>query len=287
MKRMNFRKLNIPVAILLLMGGMMVLNACKGGKEVQQTAPSPDNGYSYMSRQQHLVQATVWQQRSGEYRALCWQAYNTAKLRLDLILANRAGNQKPAVVVDVDETVLDNSPYTVYNIMSGNPYAKNDWMAWTKLAIADTVPGALGFLKYAASKGADVYYITNRYADETAWTVANLQKHGFPMADMDHVMTRTDVSSKEARREKVMADHEIVMLAGDALTDFSTAFEGTNLEDLQANTDKYKSEFGNRFIVLPNPLYGGWEGAVMKGMKSPTEEQRDSLRKASLHGFEK
>lgn len=259
--------------------------SCAGNRN--QTAPVAGENPAYMSSQQHLVQAAVWFQRSGEYRALCWQAYQLAQLRFDEVLANRRSTRKPAVVVDVDETVLDNSPYTVYNILSGKPFQMDDWKAWTQMAVADTIPGALGFLKYAASRGAEVYYITNRSSDETQWTVTNLQHHGFPNADLDHVFTRSDVSSKEPRREKVQEQYDIVLLCGDALTDFSTAFEGIGLADIQANTDKYRAEFGRRYIVLPNPLYGGWEGAVRKGMKGLSEYQQDSLRKASLHGFER
>ncbi|HEY0272452.1 MAG TPA: HAD family acid phosphatase, partial [Chitinophaga sp.] len=113
--------------------------------------------------------AALWQQRSAEYKALCWQAYQVAALRLDQDLAQP--HEKPlAVVTDIDETVLDNSPNTVHQALQGKGYTQQDWEAWTAKAAADTVPGALTFFRYAAAKGIDIFYISNRSETERAAT---------------------------------------------------------------------------------------------------------------------
>src|ERR1700744_3033499 len=111
------------------------------------------------------VWALLYQQRAAEYKALCFQAYNTARLRLDMALARR-GKKPLAVVTDIDETLLDNSPYDAQRAINNLNFDSKTWKLWTAKGIADTVPGAPAFFKYAASKGVAVYYITNRDEDE-------------------------------------------------------------------------------------------------------------------------
>jgi 5'-nucleotidase (lipoprotein e(P4) family) len=104
------------------------------------------------------VWASLYQQRAAEYRALCFQAYNTAKLRLDI--AVKQHHKKPlAVVTDIDETLLDNSPYDAQRAINNQEFDLTTWKEWTAKGICDTVPGAAAFFKYAASKGVTVFYI--------------------------------------------------------------------------------------------------------------------------------
>ncbi|MEO6151031.1 MAG: HAD family acid phosphatase, partial [Mucilaginibacter sp.] len=105
--------------------------------------------------------ALLYQQRAAEYRAVCFQAYNLARLRLDAALKIR-GKKPLAIVTDIDETLLDNSPYDAARAIKNLDFDLPGWKAWTAKGIADTVPGAPSFLKYAASKGVTVFYITNR-----------------------------------------------------------------------------------------------------------------------------
>ncbi|ASZ14683.1 5'-nucleotidase, lipoprotein e(P4) family [Chitinophaga pendula] len=218
--------------------------------------------------------AALWQQRSSEYKALCFQAYNTAIFRLDQIL--QQGHDKPlAVVTDIDETVLDNSPYTVHRSMQGLGYSNDSWKQWTDQADADTVPGALSFLKYASSKGVKVFYITNRLQAEQEATLSNLRHWGFPDADAEHLLLKTTTSGKESRRRQVLQSHEIALLMGDNLGDFSEIFDKQPAEERDEATRNAANNFGNRFIVLPNPMYGDWEGALYnyQHQLSPTEKE--------------
>ncbi|HRQ50303.1 MAG TPA: HAD family acid phosphatase, partial [Agriterribacter sp.] len=112
----------------------------------------------------------VWQQKAAEYKALCFQAYNTARMQLDMLL-QQSYSKPVALVTDIDETILDNSPYQVHIALKQEEYADASWMEWTKRVDCDTVPGALSFFQYAKSRGVDVFYITNRLEAEREATL--------------------------------------------------------------------------------------------------------------------
>jgi len=227
--------------------------------------------------------AVSWQQRSGEYRALSFQAYNFARLSLDLRLQQADSTKRNCVVVDIDETVLDNSPFQGTEIRKGVSFDPADWSKWTALAAADTVPGALGFLKYAATKQVETFYITNRNQADYKATLSNLQRLGFPFADEAHLMVNTTTSDKEPRRQIVMQKYNILLLCGDNLSDFSNVFyrEGKNTV---AEVDKAQREFGTHFIVLPNPMYGDWEKLLYKG-SGLDEAEKSRQRIEGLKGY--
>ncbi|MBS1579827.1 MAG: 5'-nucleotidase, lipoprotein e(P4) family [Bacteroidetes bacterium] len=228
--------------------------------------------------------ASLFQQRAAEYKALCFQAYNIATLRLNEALQQT--NTKPlAVVTDIDETMLDNSPYAVHQSLLNKDYDLVSWMEWTAKSSADTLAGAKTFFSYASSKNVEVFYITNREEKERAGTLKNLQLFGFPFADEAHLITKQTTSSKETRRQTVSATHEIVLFLGDNLSDFSNLFDKkTEAERLQ-NVQSNASLFGKKFIVLPNPSYGDWEGALYKYNYNLTSAQKDSVIKASLKTY--
>ena len=226
--------------------------------------------------------ATIFQQKAAEYRALCFQAYNIARLRLD--------NYKPystrpkAIVTDIDETLLDNSPYEAHQVLQGKDYDPASWNEWTAKGIADTMPGSASFLKYAASKGVTIFYITNRDERERAGTIKNLRAFNLPNADSAHLMSRQNTSSKEARRLAVSSTHEIMMLLGDNLADFSILFDKRTSNERLRNTNFSAADFGNRFIVLPNSTYGDWEGAMYNYNKY-TVAQKDSVMRSVLKSY--
>lgn len=210
--------------------------------------------------------AVLWQQHSGEYRALAFQAYNFARLSLKEALWDQANGKPNCVIVDADETVLDNSAFQGQEIRKGVSYVQKDWTEWTGLAQADTVPGAMGFLKFAASKNVETFYVTNREAADHDGTLKNLQKLGFPNADEAHLILKTSTSDKEPRRQQILEKYNVLLLCGDNLSDFSNVFyrEG---KDTKAMVDAMQNLFGTRFIVLPNPMYGDWEKLLYKGDK--------------------
>lgn len=227
---------------------------------------------------------TVFQQKAAEYRALCYQAYNIAFLRLDQALTQPAVKPR-AIITDIDETVLDNSVYAAHRGLQGKDYDLPSWIEYTAKAIADTIPGALNFLKYAAAQNVEVYYITNREAVERAGTLKNLQQFGFPFADEKHLLTKEGSSGKETRRLSIAKNYDIVLLLGDNLSDFSFLFDKKPTNERFDATNAVASLFGKSFIVLPNPVYGDWEGALSRFNYSLTPAQKDSLYKASMKSY--
>lgn len=221
----------------------------------------------------------MWQQKASEYRALCYQAYNIARLRIDNILQQQH-NKPVAIVTDIDETVLDNSPYAVHRALKDSGYSDESWMTWTFKAECDTVPGALSFLKYAAGKGVHIFYITNRLEAERKPTLMNLQHWNFPDATDDHLYLKQTTSGKEPRRSIVAKEHEIVLLCGDNLSDFSAVFDKQPFSERDKRVTDNASLFGEKFIVLPNASYGDWEGALYDFKYTLPPAQKDS---AILH----
>jgi 5'-nucleotidase (lipoprotein e(P4) family) len=224
--------------------------------------------------------AALWQQRSAEYKALCFQAYNAARLRVDEALKQPAG--KPlAIITDIDETVLDNSPYDLQRALNNLDYEISTWKQWTAKANADTVAGAPSFFKYAASKGISIYYITNRDEDERAATLKNLQLYNLPNADNAHLLLRQASSSKESRRQQVLKTHDIILFCGDNLADFDALYDNHPAEqNRDAATRQLASIFGSRYIVLPNPSYGDWEGALFRFNYKLSTAQKDSVARS-------
>ena len=96
--------------------------------------------------------ASLYQQRAAEYKALCFQAYNIARMRIDEAV-KKHHTKSLAVVTDIDETVLDNSPYDAARALQNLDYSADTWKQWTAKAQCDTVPGAPSNIKNAASKG--------------------------------------------------------------------------------------------------------------------------------------
>jgi len=261
------KRTNIVLLLLVL------LMACNGPKKIT-TADQP--AAADLVRFGKLY-GSVYMQRAAEYRALCFQAYNIARLRLDNILITTSTKPR-AIITDIDETVLDNSADEVHRDMRNKPFDPVEWNKWTSMAAADTVPGAVSFLTYAASKNVEVFYITNRDEKDRAGTLQNLQKYNFPNADNAHLIVRQNTSVKEARRQQVMADHDVVLLLGDNLGDFSALFDKKTYDERLTSVEQSAAQFGNRFIVLPNPIYGDWENALYQ-YKQLTPAQKDSAVK--------
>lgn len=237
----------------------------------------------------YIEAATLWQQTSGERRALSYQAFNLARMMLDRDLKmNRRDRRPRAVVVDCDETILDTSRFEGKEITAHMNYNQKDWTEWINRVEAEAVPGAVEFLRYASAHGVRVFYITNRNESQKAGTAANLKKLGFPNVNDQTLMIQTDLkdSSKEGRRLKVAARYRIVLLMGDDLNDFAAVFENSKtIVDRQAAADRYQAEFGKRFIMLPNAMYGNWESAMYDYNFKLTEAQKIEKRRSLLKDY--
>jgi 5'-nucleotidase (lipoprotein e(P4) family) len=246
----------------------------------QSNQPPADNRY--------IEGAVLWQQSSGERRALSYQAFALARLMLDRDLRMNRRLRKPrAVIVDLDETILDNGLYQGMQVRNDVDFNQKDWTEWVNRAEATAVPGSVEFLSYAAARGVTVFYITNRNDIQKQGTATNLKKLGFPNINDQTLLVQTDPknSSKEPRRQSVGAKYHIVLLMGDNLNDFAKVFEdSTTVESRIAAADRFKEEFGKRFIVLPNAMYGDWELAIY-GYKKMSEAEKAAARKKLLQAY--
>lgn len=270
------KKITTIISAVALSLSLAGISACA------QTVTSPT-----ASLAEQNTMSVLWYQTSGEAKALYYQGYNLGKMRLDEILSKRDKNKgpKPAIVLDLDETVIDNSPLFAGKIVSRGNYPLN-WSKWEDRAAAKPLPGALEFLNYADSKGVAIFYITNRKEAKKAITIKNLQAIGVPQAASDHVfLKQKGERGKESRRMQVAKTHEIVLLFGDNLGDFSGFDELLATERIEA-VNKHKEEFGRKLIVFPNPMYGDWEGAIYNHDSSKSIDERLKLRKESLQPFQ-
>jgi len=230
------------------------------------------------------LKSVLYMQTAAEYRALCYQTFNFGKIQLDNYLKRMNMSKKYAIVVDIDETVLDNSPHAAQSLLDATNYPVG-WSEWINKAEAKPIPGAVEFLNYAQKKGVDVYYISNRKEELREPTILNLREVGFPNVTDETVMLRTTTSGKEPRREVVAQTHDIFMLFGDNLTDFLPVFEKKNIEDRFALVDDNEKEFGAKFFMLPNPSYGDWEAAIFNYDYSLTDADKMKMKAEHLHGF--
>ncbi len=226
----------------------------------------------------------LWHQHAAEYRALCYQAFNLAELRLASIKVKK--HKRPlAIITDIDETALDNSYSEAQSIKTNAEYNPANWKNWTSKAAATPLPGAVAFFQKAKQMGFHVFYISNRDTSEVSATLKNLQTYQFPDATAEHLLFLSNESSKETRRQKVAEQYDIVMLLGDNLNDFAKVFEKKSIADRFAETDAVQAEWGKKFIVLPNAIYGEWENALIQYKRGLNNAQKDSAYKAQLKGY--
>jgi len=226
------------------------------------------------------LDAVLWMQRSAERQALSLQIFAQARGALERALADPRwtaalgqledpdrADKPPAIILDVDETVLDNSDYEARRIRAGGGYEPESWQAWCKEANARPVPGAVAFTWHARSRGVRVFYLTNRKAHLKEATRRNLQARGFPLEDtLDTLITRGEkpewsARDKEPRRQAILDEHRVLLLVGDNLGDF-LSIEGADEPTRTELVAQHASWWGERWVVLPNPIYGSWETAL-------------------------
>lgn len=258
----------------------LALGWLSGAAAVAGEAPAPND----------LLNAEVWMQTAIEYRANCLTVYALARTRLDEALADKdwtafdqTGNYQdlpPAVVLDLDETAIDNSPYEAGLVISGGDFDSKSWDAWTKAEQAKAIPGAVEFTTYAASKGVKVFYVTNRNAEQKEATKRNMQALGFPMGgNVDAFLMQKDrpewaSGAKGVRIAYIARDYRVLLLFGDNIGDFSDKYNGS-IADRQQTFETLKAHFGHDWMMLANPSYGSWESAAYgHNFKLSADEKR-------------
>lgn len=267
---------------------------------LQSKIDSLENKLNEYMNTEYMSQSMLWFQRSPEMQALYIQGYNTAKQALAYNLKHKIHKgKKNAVVVDIDETILDNGPYDGWLYLQSQVYADSTWNAWVNDAIAEPLPGTVDFLNFASNLGCEIFYVSNRKKDPLFEpTLLNLQKFNLPCADEKHLLLKTDEdktssgkTTKEVRRQKIENElnYEILLLCGDQMADFHKAFDvvsdGTE-KQIKDSVDNYKDMFGTRYIVLPNPVYCDWLRQIVSGNdRNNSPLHLDSLRRSKIESW--
>lgn len=279
----------LPLVFLLALAGC-------GQAPVRDAAPA-----AAATRPNDNLNAVVWMQTAAEYDAAVRGNYAAALAQLDAAIADPHWNAlpegeasqgfeslPPAIIVDADETMIDNSPNQARHVRDDAPFAYERWLAWVNERRARALPGAVEFAQAANAKGVPVFFVTNRDApQETDSTIANLRAAGFPIAaDASNVLLRGDPRwpgrEKSERRKWIAKSHRVVLMLGDNLGDFMDGV-AVSVDARRALVEKYAERWGTRWFMQPNPAYGSWEAAVIAacgdaGKADPGACKRGTLR---------
>ena len=274
----NLKKQLLVLFIIFVAAGMLGI----GGPFTSNGLA--DSHYTTKDLNEQSVLAVLWVQTSAEFRALCYQSFNLAKMNLDAFLASYSGSKKVAISVDVDETLIDNSVYEAFLIGNDFGYSSKTWGPWQSSGLATPYPGSIEFLNYAQLRGVEIFYITNIKIKHYEPASKKLKAMGYPFIDKEHLLFRTDTSDKQPRRDMVEKDYVMALLMGDNLNDFLSVFRKKPVDVRSAEVDKVKEAWGNKFILVPNPMYGDWEGAVYSGNGGASPAKKDQMRKDHLRG---
>ena len=246
-----------------------------------------DNSY-----QKQSLLAVLFKRTSAEYKANTFQIYTSAKNNIDKALADKSWtalknqlkdyqNLPPAIILDIDETVLDNSEHQVRSIKNGTNYPIG-WKEWVSEESAGALPGVKEFLSYANTKGIKIFYVTNRTHDLEEYTRNNIKSLGLPFDnDMDVLLMKNEKgwgSDKTSRRDLIRKDFRVIQIFGDQLDDFIPLKESAkSMNERKILIDKYADMWGVKWYMLINPMYGEWEEALYEHCWSCYPEENDRV----------
>jgi len=299
---MSHRALTLSVLACAL-----ALGACKRSDTLAPAAdatatPSTAAAKPVASAANDNLNAVLWMQASAEYPAATTTVYRAAADKLDVALkegnwdalvtterGNAATGLPAAVIMDVDETVLDNSPYQARLVTQGKEYDEVTWDAWVAEKKAKAVPGVVDFAKAASAKGVTILYLSNRAVHLKDATIANLKAVGMPVKDDSVFLGLGTVvegceqhgSEKDCRRRLAGQQYRVLMQFGDQLGDFVQVTANTR-EGRAQLLEEYGDWFGERWFMLPNPSYGSWEPATFNNDWSQPKEARREAKRAAL-----
>jgi acid phosphatase len=283
-----------PAVVLALV--LPLASACATGRRAGSSAPSTPAPAAlaigdHRGLAHELLHAALWMQTSAEFEALSLATYRAATAALAPALADRSwtaaveqagdfADKPPAVIVDIDETVLDNSPFQGQLVIDDAVYDEAAWKSWVTQAVSRPMAGALDFARAAAERKVAVFYVTNRSAELESDTLRNLlcaeraadgACSGFPVADRAAILCRGETppdggpawsGDKTDRRRYLAERYRILLLVGDDLRDFLYTPSSATAESRVALAREQADKWGSRWFLLPNPAYGSWERAL-------------------------
>ena len=227
----------------------------------------------------------LWMRTSAEYRALAYQGYNVAMNAVKMAVTDPSHQRKPlAIVLDADETVVDNTKLMGESIANGNGRFDAPW--WRQAVHqgkSQAMPGAVEFLNEVHKQGVEIFYVSNRYAPVNLdVTIQNFKELGFPSVDKDHVLLFEKDSDKQPRFDRIAKKYYVVVYMGDNAGDFPIGTKGKTLAERNAIIDAHKEDFGTTFVVFPNPAYGSWVSALAKGYQNLSPEEQKQVNNQYL-----
>lgn len=262
------------LAVLLL---MLSFVACQTAENAVETS-------------NNTLNSTLWMQHAAEYEALSLQGYNAAAKMLPMALEDDSwtaameqnenfSDLPPAIILDLDETAIDNSYYEARVILDKTSFQPETWNEWVREKQADAIKGAVEFTKHAADMGIAVFYITNRDFEVESETIENLIDLGFPVEE-GHIMSNGGqpdwTSQKVERRKEVASGHRVLMIFGDDLNDFTPA-RNISMDERRQIVHDQAEKWSVKWFVFPNPNYGSWEKVLYTGDET-TEKDRQNRR---------
>ena len=249
------------------------------------------------SFQEQSMLGVLFVQTSPEFAANNIQTYKIATSKIDIALNDKNwtaaleqgtnfSDKPPAIIVDVDETVLDNSAHQARAILGGFSYPTG-WLEWGNEVSAPAVAGVKDFLNYADSKGVTIFYVTNRVSELRKATIENIIKLGLPFDERANPLMMKGEngwgSEKTSRRKLIAEKYRIILMAGDQITDFISLEESSVSMDARLQlSSKYEEMWGEKWFMITNPMYGKWEGAIYNNI-FPNTKEREKLRLKALN----
>ena len=227
----------------------------------------------------------LWMRTSAEYRALAYQGYNVAMNAVKMAVTDPSHQRKPlAIVLDADETVVDNTKLMGESIVNGNGRFDAPW--WRQAVHqgkSQAMPGAVEFLNEVHKQGVEIFYVSNRYAPVNLdVTIQNFKELGFPSVDKDHVLLFEKDSDKQPRFDMIAKKYYVIVYMGDNAGDFPIGTKGKTPAERNSIIDAHKEDFGTTFVVFPNPAYGSWVSALAKGYQNLSPEEQKQVNNQYL-----
>jgi 5'-nucleotidase (lipoprotein e(P4) family) len=254
-------RLTLPLLVAVLVSG-----CASGGSSHPAKCPCPRDTHEQL-------QGTLWMQTAAEYRVLAEATYRAAGRSIRDALANPAwtaateqtadpSRLPPAVILDLDETVFDNSRFQGEQVLRREPFMRPLWAEWVRLEKAALVPGAKEFLKDVRDQGIAVFFVTNRTLEDEPSTLKNLAALGIQSTAEEILSSKENgwSSDKTARRQHLAQSYRILLLIGDDLGDFISAKLAPE-KRIEA-AERHSDWWGTRWFLLPNPMYGSWDRAL-------------------------
>jgi 5'-nucleotidase (lipoprotein e(P4) family) len=252
------RLINAPLSRGMIAAALAVLLA---GCANQPATPEPKES----------LNATLWVQTSAEYSASTLQAYQLAVANLDRALADPQWTAvlersvddpalPPAVMLDLDQTVLDTGSYNARLLLQDGSYAGSSFADWCRQVTAPAIPGVQEFVGHAVKRGITVIYNSARSEELRDCTARNLLALGLPLPGQQQLLLSdgTAATGKAQHRSSVASQYRVLLLVGDNLNDFVSGTK-TGPASRRAMAAQYAARWGREWIMLPNPIYGSWE----------------------------